>query len=163
MVRAPVCAASVVDPQGRDWTKSAEWLFCADGDARDVGLCGAWGRNRTGTGFPPRDFRTTAAFAAACQGPCICGLDFTFAIPCRSRPARIRQGPSSLYTFLGGARLRGAEVDNLLPGKLSTPTSQMRRPCNPSNSNDNYEQVSLRRSRSTASKEPRLSSVLQPP
>ena len=34
--------------------------------------------------------------------PCICGLDFTFAIPC-AHPActRLRQGPSSLYTFPG--------------------------------------------------------------
>jgi hypothetical protein len=60
---------------------------------------GAWGRTRTGTGFPPRDFRTTTTFAAACQA-CICGLDFTFALPqARSARARVRQGPSSLYTF----------------------------------------------------------------
>ncbi len=32
----------------------------------------------------------------------ICGLDFTFAIPQPPAALRIRQEPSSLYTFLGG-------------------------------------------------------------
>ena len=33
-----------------------------------ISECGvrAWGRTRTGTGFPPRDFLTPTAFAAAC-------------------------------------------------------------------------------------------------
>jgi len=57
----------------------------------------ARGRTRTGTGFPPRDFRTTTTFVAARRSR-ICGLDFTFAMPHVSQ--RFRQGPSSLYTFL---------------------------------------------------------------
>ena len=65
----------------------------------------AWGRNRTGTGFPPRDFRTTAAFAAAWQRHAF--VVWTLPLPSRARSsrARIRQGPSSLYTFLGGAHV----------------------------------------------------------
>jgi len=40
---------------------------------------GAQGRNRTGTVFPPRDFRTTTAFTATLLKT-LCGLDFLFTI-----------------------------------------------------------------------------------
>ena len=36
--------------------------------------------------------------------PRICGLDFTFAVPTGTGCLRVRQGPSSLYTFPGAAR-----------------------------------------------------------
>src|SRR5215468_4364980 len=87
------------------WTpvNARAWVY-ADAKRRwGGGLRGAWGRNRTGTGFPPRDFRTTAAFAAARQRHAF--VVWTLPLPSRKRSSRtrIRQGPSSLYTFLGGA------------------------------------------------------------
>ena len=51
-------------------------------------------------GFPRGIFVLTTAFAAACVFACIWSLDFTFAL---SRVARVRQGPSSLYTFNAGS------------------------------------------------------------
>jgi hypothetical protein len=70
----------------------------ADGSSQQ----NAWGRTRTGTGLPPRDFRTTTAFTAACLGMHLwSGL--YLCRPARPR-ARIRQEPSSLYTFLGSSQ-----------------------------------------------------------
>ena len=76
----------------------------------------AWGRTRTGTGLPPRDFRTTTAFTAAClsmhlwSGLYLCR-------PARPR-ARIRQEPSSLYTFLGSSQRSITETETPLATDL---------------------------------------------
>jgi len=51
-------------------------------------------------GFPRGIFVLTTAFAAARVRARIWSLDFTFAL---SRGARVRQGPSSLYTFNAGS------------------------------------------------------------
>src|SRR5688572_2372508 len=57
----------------------------------------ARGRTRTGTGFPPRDFRTRYNFRCCALGR-IWSLDFLFTVP-RVSGTRFRRGPSSLYTF----------------------------------------------------------------
>lgn len=48
----------------------------------DIGECsnGARGRDRTGMGFPPRDFRTHYSFRCCMLSSCIWSLDFTFAL-----------------------------------------------------------------------------------
>ena len=57
-------------------------------------------------GFPQGIFvplQLSLLHASQASPACICGLDFTFAIPHALAPRRIRQGPSSLYTFSGEA------------------------------------------------------------
>ena len=65
-------------------------------------------------GFPQGIFVPLQLSLLHARSTCICGLDFTFAIPSR---ARIRQGPSSLYTFLGGThamtRGRAGKFDHI--------------------------------------------------
>ena len=50
-------------------------------------------------GVSPKGFSYHCRFRCCMPGPCICGLDFTFATPVRVLRTGIRQGPSSLYTF----------------------------------------------------------------
>ena len=52
-------------------------------------------------GLPPRDFLTRYGFRRYAVLGRIWSLDFTFAMPRVTSTARFRQGPSSLYTFIG--------------------------------------------------------------
>ena len=58
-------------------------------------------------GFPQGIFVPLQLSLLHARSTCICGLDFTFAIPHALAPRRIRQGPSSLYTFSGEAASGG--------------------------------------------------------
>ena len=69
---------------------------------------GAWGRNRTGTGLPPRDFLTHYSFrCCACPLRRIWSLDFIFAL---SAPGRC-----------GDDLGRGRQVSTLSPIRLPRP------------------------------------------
>jgi len=80
----------LVQQRGRRWTR-------AEGDVvPGAGL-------EPARGFPQGIFVPLQLSLLHARSTCICGLDFTFAIPHALALRRIRQGPSSLYTFSGEA------------------------------------------------------------
>ena len=80
-------------------------------DARRA-VDGARDRTRTGKELPPRDFRTRYSFRCPANDgllirwSLVWSLDFLFVVSRDGREpiAKVRQGPSSLYTFLGVAQ-----------------------------------------------------------
>jgi hypothetical protein len=90
-------AVLVVDAEHRGLRDS--WK--RDGTALDgAGSAdGARGRNRTGMGLPPRDFRTRYSFRCCAS---VAHLESGLSLCRIARCARVRQGPSSLYTFRAG-------------------------------------------------------------
>jgi len=94
------------------WVSGALGTFTNGGGYRccRAGVACAWGRNRTGTGLPPRDFRTTAAFTAARS----CRAFVVWTLPLPSRDCSRAHG-------LG----RGRQVSTL---SLAGQTRRARRP-----------------------------------
>jgi len=101
----PGCQRSMADGDGRE--KKAEFSGFCETDGRVAvaegpgGRSGAWGRTRTGTGCP-EGFSYQLQLSLL-QPPPAAFVVWTLPLPSRDTGwiARIRQGPSSLYTFPG--------------------------------------------------------------